>query len=233
MVSGTGRGRARLDRGLEARRASALSARCGSPFRIESLPEMDALYVQFRSNEDEDGFPIVPFLNQVNARIAEQHPLHLILDLRFDIGGNLLTTLGVHRHFAGSVKGRTFLMVGQYTFSAGIISAAAVKKGGGDRVTIVGDGLGDRPHFWSEGARIELPRSHFSFRYTDGQFNLKEGCAGEPGCMDDRYPIDVNFVSLIPDIRAPLTSTAYFADRDPALEAIAHELGSDRARGAR
>jgi hypothetical protein len=78
-----------------------------------------------------------------------------------------------------------------------------------------------------------LPRSRFSFRYTDGQFNLKDGCTGEPGCMDDLYHIDVNFVSLVPDIRAPLTSAAYFADRDPALEAIAHQLASDSGRDAR
>ena len=203
------------------------------PFRVISLPDMNALYVQFRSNEDEDGFPIARFLETVNARIAALHPLHLILDLRFDIGGNLLTTLEFMRHAAGSVPGRTFLMVGPYTFSAGIISAAAVKKSGGDRVTVVGDGVGDRPHFWSEGAVITLPRSHLAFRYTDGQFNLKEGCAGESGCMDDRYPIDENLVSLVPDIRAPLTSAAYFADRDPAFEAIAHELEPDPAPAVR
>jgi hypothetical protein len=203
------------------------------PFRVISLPDTNALYVQFRSNEDEDGFPIAPFLDEVKARIAALHPLHLILDLRFDIGGNLLTTLEFMRHVAASVKGRTFLLVGPYTFSAGIISAAAVKKGGGDRVTVVGDGIGDRFHFWSEGTRITLPRSHFTFRYTDGQFNLKDGCTGEPGCMDDLYHIDVNFVSLVPDIRAPLTFAAYFAGRDPALEAIAHELAPDSTRDAR
>ena len=203
------------------------------PFRVIPLPDMNALYVQFRSNEDEDGFPIAAFLDTVNARIAELHPLHLILDLRFDIGGNLLTTLEFMRHVAGSVQGRTFLMVGPYTFSAGIISAAAVKKGGGNRVTVVGDGTGDRSYFWSEGAFLVLPRSHLSFRYTDGQFNLRNGCTGEPRCMDDLYHIDVNFVSLVPDIRAPLSSAAYFADRDPALEAIAHELASGPARDAR
>jgi hypothetical protein len=200
------------------------------PFRVESLPDIDSLYVQFRSNEDEEGYPVATFLKEVNARIAATHPGHLILDLRFDIGGNLLTTLEFMRHAPDLVKGRTFLMVGEYTFSAGIISAAAVKKSGGDRVTVVGDGIGDRPRFWSEGARIELPHSHFTFRYTDGQFNLRDGCTGEPGCMDDRYHIDVNFVSLRPDIRTPLTAAAYFAARDPALDAIAHELASDRAR---
>jgi hypothetical protein len=201
------------------------------PFRSVPLPDQQALYVQFRSNEDEDGFPIAKFLDAVRSQIAASRPANLIVDLRFDIGGNLLTTLDFMRRLAGSVNGRTFLLVGPYTFSAGIISAAAVKKAGGDRVTVVGDEVGDRPHFWSEGAPIELPRSHYSFRYTDGQFNLKDGCTGEPGCMDDRYPINVNFAALDPEIPAPLTGAAYLAKRDPAMEAVAKDLARHRPAG--
>lgn len=201
------------------------------PFRVVSLPAQHALYVQFRSNEDEDGHPIAAFLDQVRAKIATTRPRYLVVDLRFDVGGNLLTTLAFMRKLPGSVRGHTYLLVGPYTFSAGIISAAAVKKSGGDRVTVVGDRVGDRAHFWSEGANIHLPNSHYVFRYTDGQFNLTEGCSGEPGCMDDKYPfIKANFASLIPDIRAPLTARAYFADRDPAMEAVAKDIARRNRR---
>lgn len=196
------------------------------PFRTVPLPDQHALYVQFRSNEDEDGRPIAPFLASVRKQIATSRPDNLVVDLRFDIGGNLLTTLDFMRGLAGSVHGRTYLLVGPYTFSAGIISAAAVKQGGGERVTVVGDQLGDRLHFWSEGANIALPHSHLTFRYTDGQFNLAEGCTGEPGCMDDRYAINVNFASLTPDLRAPLTLAAYLAGRDPAMEAVSRDLAA-------
>jgi len=194
------------------------------PFRLLPLPEFSALYVQFRSNEDEEGFPIASFLKSVLDKIAGVRPAHLVIDLRFDTGGNLLTSLGFMRQVAESVRGKTFVLVSPYTFSAGIISAAAIKKSGGENVVIVGAEVGDRPHFWSEGDLIELPNSHYSFRFTDGQFNLQDGCTGEPGCMDDRYPIDVNLVSLEPTLPAPLTTAAYFAKRDPALEAIAQFL---------
>jgi hypothetical protein len=104
-------------------------------------------------------------------------------------------------------------------------------------VTVAGDTIGDRLHFWSEGDSIDLPNSHYSFRYTDGQFNLKDGCTGEPGCMDDRYPIiNVNFAPLEPTLRAPLTAAAYFARRDPAMEAVAADIAAhavhDTAKGA-
>ncbi len=199
------------------------------PFRAVPLPAMKALYVQFRSNEDEDGFPIKNFLDSVRATVAATHPARLIVDLRFDVGGNLLTTLDFMRQLPGSISGRTYLLVGPYTFSAGIISAAAIKKSGGAKVTVVGDTIGDRLHFWSEGGNLELPNSHYTFRYTDGQFNLKDGCTGEPACMDDRYAINVNFAPLQPTLHAPLTAAAYFALRDPAMEAVA----ADIAHGAR
>lgn len=200
-----------------------------APFRMAPLPDLQALYVQFRWNQDEEGFPIAKFLDDVRTRIANSHPTNLVVDLRFDIGGNLLTTLDFTRKLAASVDGRTYLLVGPYTFSAGIISAAAIRKHGGERVTVVGDELGDRLHFWSEGALITLPNSHYAFRYTNGQFNLKDGCSGEPACMDDLYPIDVNFASLVPELRAPLDAADYFAGRDPALESV----GTDLARRSR
>jgi hypothetical protein len=195
-----------------------------TPFRLLDLPEFSALYVQFRSNEDEEGFPIAAFLKSVLDKVAAARPANLVVDLRFDIGGNLLTSLGFMRQVAQSVHGKTFILVGPYTFSAGIISAAAIKKSGGENVIVVGEQVGDRPHFWSEGDLIDLPNSHYSMRFTDGQFNLQDGCTAEPGCMDDRYPIDVNLASLEPTLAAPLTSAAYFAKRDPALEAIAEFL---------
>jgi hypothetical protein len=219
-VSGEDTWRTALDRN-----ALPIYLRDGNrPFRAEPLAALHALYVQFRSNEDEDGISIKDFVASVGKTIDVTKPEHLVIDLRFDVGGNLLTTLDFMRGGADRVRGRTFLLVGPYTFSAGIISAAAIRKGGA-RVTIVGDRIGDRVHFWSEGAAVALPNSHLAMRYTDGQFDIQDGCSGEPACMDDRYPIDVNGVSLDPDIFAPLTAKAYFEKRDPALEAVARELG--------
>ena len=192
------------------------------PFRTVPMPDSDALYIQFRSNEDETGYPIADFTARVEAEIATRKPKHLILDLRFDVGGNLLTTLAFMRTLPAKAAGRTYLLVGNYTYSAGIVSAAAVKKGGGDRVTVVGEALGDRLAFWSEGGRVSLPNSHFGLRYTNGTFDLDKGCAAIPQCLDKL--VDVNFVSLLPQIAAPLTSEAYLDKRDPALDAVRKDI---------
>lgn len=200
------------------------------PFRSVPLPEWGAHYLQFRSNTDIDGYSIADFLTDAGSELASRSPKDLVVDLRFNIGGNLTLTLDFMRRLADTVPGRTWLLVGPYTYSAGIISAAAIKQGGGDRVVIVGDGLGDRAHFWSEGGLVRLPNSGHALRYTDGQFNLAEGCTGEPACFDQMFPVDVNFVPLDPDIRAPLTADAYLAGRDPAMEAVAREI--ERGRNA-
>jgi hypothetical protein len=193
------------------------------PFRVVPMDDIDALYVQLRTNEDAEGHPIADFLARVDAQLAARQRKYVILDLRFDVGGNLLTTLAFMRALPKQATVRTYLLVGHYTYSAGIVSAAAVKNSGGDAVTIVGDALGDRLAFWSEGGRVALPNSHFGLRYTNGTFDLARGCAGVPQCLD--HLIDVNPVSLVPDIAAPLTSEAYFARRDPALDAVRADIG--------
>lgn len=199
------------------------------PFRSARLPELDALYVQFRWNQDDGDVSIAKFLDEVRADVAKAPPQNLVVDLRFDVGGNLLTTLDFMRAVPTFAKRRTYLLTGPYTFSAGIISAAAIAKAGGARVTIVGEPVGDRLHFWSEGAMIALPNSHLAFRYADGQFDLANGCAGADKCMDDLYPIDVNGVSLAPDIAAPLDAKAYFAKADPAMDAVAKDIAAGKA----
>lgn len=199
-----------------------------APFRMLPLPQLDALYLQLRTNEDADGYPIADYLKRVEDELKRRPPSHLIVDLRFDVGGNLLTTLGFMRALPGRVRGRTYLLVGRYTYSAGIVSAAAVKQGGGERVTVVGDELGDRLAFWSEGGMVSLPNSGLGLRYTNGTFDLKDGCSAKPECLDKL--INVNFVSLKPAIAAPLTATAWLEQRDPAMDAVQRDLAR---RGAR
>jgi hypothetical protein len=193
------------------------------PFRMVDLPALNARYIQFRSNESEASHPIAPFLAQVESAQKAQRRDTLILDLRFDIGGNITTTLAFMRGLPDAAGKRVYLLVGPYTYSAGIISAAAVKKAGGDKVIVVGDEMGDRLHFWSEGDNVKLPNSGLRMRYTNGQWDLEHGCAGKAGCMDSF--LDVNFVDLTPAIPAPLTLAAYLSRRDPALDAITRALG--------
>jgi hypothetical protein len=195
-------------------------------FRMSPLPDLDALYIQFRANSTADarGEEIGPFVKEVQDELEHAHPKHLILDLRFDIGGNIDETRNLARVIGINVRERIYVMTGPYTFSAGIVMAAAVKHDGGDRVTIVGDHVGDNLRWWSEGKNECLPHSRYCLHVTTGLWDLLHGCARQKDCYGDRLNAQVN--SLDPDLRAPLNSIAWLNGRDPGLDAIKADLAS-------
>ncbi len=191
-------------------------------YRALPLPELDALYVQLRSNLDEQGQKFAPFLEATLAAARMSPPHNLVLDLRFDVGGDISMSREFLRELVGLTRGRIYVLVSRYTFSAGIVSAAAVRHDGGSRVTIVGEEVGDRLRFWSEGEHACLPNSHYCLRPTTGLWDLEHGCKSTPGCYGDQF--DATVGSLRPQLRAPLTAAAWLAGRDPAMEAVRRDL---------
>ena len=195
-------------------------------FRMSQLTELDALYVQFRANStaDAQGHEIAPFVKRVRDEIEMTHPNNLILDLRFDIGGNIDETRDLACAMAANVRGRIYVLIEPYTFSAGIVMAAATKHDGGDRVTIVGDNVGDRLRWSSEGKTVCLPNSRYCLHVTTGLWDLLHGCAGDPDCYGDK--LDARVDSLEPQLRVPLTAAAWLAGRDKGMEAIKADLAA-------
>ena len=203
--------------------AAPLALRDGnSLFRIDSLLGGTVAYVQFRLNFSFAGQDIDAFQERVLAAIQLQTPTDLILDLRFDTGGDLQSTLPLMRGLPDRVPGKVYVLMSHYTFSAGIVSAAAVKKAGGEKVVLVGEAPGDRLRFWSEGGNACLPNSGFCLHYTDGLFDLAQGCEGTAGCYGDQFDVEVG--RLEPEIVAPFTAADYLAGRDLAMEGVLANL---------
>lgn len=191
-------------------------------FRVVPLPELEALYVQFRSHLDGPDEKIVDLMHSVDTAITEHHPRRLIVDLRFDIGGNTDLTRDWIRSLPDRIPDRIYVLVGRYTFSAGIVAAAALKHDGAAKVRIVGEEAGDRLVFWSEGENVCLPASHYCLHATTGLWDLTHGCQGRDGCYGDQYQATVG--TLRPDLPAPLTIAAWLAGRDPGLDAVTRDL---------
>ncbi|MGH8265132.1 MAG: hypothetical protein ACRET4_16760, partial [Steroidobacteraceae bacterium] len=145
-------------------------------YRMTRISPLDALYVQFRANDD-PAHAIKDFVADVEKRVENEHPANLILDLRFDVGGNCDLTRDLMRWLPAHVPGRLFVLTGPYTFSAGIVSAAALKHDGADRVILFGDLVGDALRWWSEGGPQCAPNSHFCLLPTSGLWDLVKGCA--------------------------------------------------------
>ena len=198
-------------------------------FRTAELPQVEALYVQFRSNMDEGESKIDPFVARVAERLRDAPPRNLILDLRFDTGGDNTKNRNLMREIAKRVRGKIFVLTSNYTFSAGIASAAALKHDGGDRVVLVGEPVGDRLRWWSEHkGMVCLANSKICVSPNYGLWDVERGCSGDERCFGDQF--DVSVRSLTPSLHAPITSADWLEGRDPAMELVAQQLlGHDPA----
>lgn len=86
---------------------------------------------------NENGHPIGPFVADVERAIAAERPRVVIVDLRFDQGGDFTTTAGLMSrlaHLAPTVQ-RIYVLTSGPTFSAGETSAALAKEHGEGKVT--------------------------------------------------------------------------------------------------
>jgi hypothetical protein len=193
-------------------------------FRVVPLPELNALYLQMRVHFDADGQTVADFRRAADQAIEAGRPRNLIVDLRFDTGGDIDQTRNWQHELVGRVPGLVYVLVAPYTFSAGIVSAAAFKHDARERARIVGEGVGDRLRWWSEGKDVCLPTSRYCFHLTTGQWDLVHGCAGQPDCYGDKYDARVN--DLQPNLFAPLTQESWLAGADPGMEAIERDIAS-------
>lgn len=200
----------------------------GRAFRWREAPDVDAFVIDLRANVDAGGQSIRDFLREAVQALAASGRANLVLDMRFNGGGDLTLTRDVMRELPLLVTGRTFVLTGPWTFSAGISSTGYVKQAAPDRVAIVGEEVGDRPRFFAEGDVTELPRSGLLILNATERHDYLTGCRGFDDCH--RYVVDrpIAVRSFAPDIPAPWTFAAYREGRDPAMEAVAAALAMER-----
>jgi hypothetical protein len=192
------------------------------PFRSEYWPDKGIYYAQFRSNADEDGFPIGEFLDHLRKEIRAARPRQVVLDLRLNQGGNFTRTASFMKELptlTDSIE-HVYALTSAWTFSAGIVSLALLEEHGGDKVTIVGEPVGDRMRIWAEGGEMELPNSKQVVGYSTGLHDYTRPCTGEPGCFWVMYFFPTHLQTLEPDVPVPYTFDDYISLRDPALDRV-------------
>jgi len=196
----------------------------GRDYWFERLPGRDAVYMALRSNLDDDsGETLVEFVNRAQEELRALAPLTIIVDQRFNGGGDLTRTAPLMQALGDIVgpDGQVYLLASGNTFSAGIVNLAMTKEAAPDQTILVGEPIGDRLQFWAEGMWYSLPNSNFRARYSTGFYDLQNGCEGVFVCHWGSlhiFPVLVDDLDI--DLGAPMTFEAYAAGRDPALEAI-------------
>jgi hypothetical protein len=199
-------------------------AEVSTAFRVRTDADLRALVMQMRRVSDAPGHPIAAFLAEVTQRIQTEHPENIVIDMRFNGGGNLQTTRDFMQGLPSLVPGRIFVLTSPWTFSAAISSVGYLKQAAPARVTIVGEDVGDRLNFFAEGGPVFLPNSGVGVSIATQRHDYQTGCVGFSDCHGPvvRYPIAVP--TLAPAIAAPWTIEAYAVGRDPGLEAVAVAL---------
>jgi hypothetical protein len=164
----------------------------------------------------------IKFFDILQHDIVERRPRYVIVDLRFNPGGNYLNAAlfaqGLPRLLPPN--GKVFVLVGRNTFSAAIVTAAMLKAQGGPRVVLVGEAMGDASAFWAEGGEVTLPNSKMIITYASAFHDLSHGCSNLDRCYWGDVAVGLKAASLEPQIKIESTFADYAAGHDRVLDRV-------------
>lgn len=163
--------------------------------------------------------PLRAFGQRAMRELAADPPARLILDLRFNTGGDLNQGHPLIEALAaspiGQDGGRMFVVMGQNTFSAGINHAAVLKQT--SKARFAGSEPGDELETWAEGGNVVLPNSGLTLHFADEAHTYSKRRMGIPAAMVHH---DLDIDDLKPDLPAEMSFADYKAGRDPVTERI-------------
>jgi hypothetical protein len=178
------------------------------------------LTLQLKSNHDSGGERIADFLKESEAEMRRRSVCALILDMRYNGGGDYSQTAAFAKRLPQLVapQAQVYILTSGQTFSAGITTVAFVKEAFGERAAIFGEPVGDRLQFWAEGGTACLPNAKLCFRYSTGMHDYAKPCRDWDKCFWLNWLYPVRVASLEPDERISLDFGDYLAGRDPVYE---------------
>ena len=174
-------------------------------YAIRPIPEHDALYAQMNQVDDTN---FVKFVRSVLSEADKQKPRRLILDLRYNFGGDGSQVATAIHEFIRRENDRPwrelYLLTGRKTFSAGIMLLNAFLQN--TQFTVVGEPSGAALNSYGDAVSRSYSRSGIHMNVSTKWNQL--------GSSDDLR----EFVSV--DIPAPFSFADYAAGHDPAIDPV-------------
>jgi hypothetical protein len=170
------------------------------------LEDSQILFVQYNRVQDAPGESVAEFFARLSQRMRELPIKNIVLDVRFNSGGNNYLNAPVVDWVKSSMQGSNgnfYVIVGRGTFSAAQTLVTRLERT--TDVILVGEPTGGSPNHFGDAVKLQLPHSDLTLAVSSLYHNDAPG--------DDRTAIE-------PQLLAPLSSSDYFSGRDPALEAI-------------
>ena len=181
---------------------------------VEYLSDKAIVYIQYNRSQEMPAESMPDFIHRVSALFDENQIKGLIVDVRFNTGGDL----GVGRPLVDALAPRlrnvpVVVLTGRATFSAGISHTAQWKQFA--NAAIVGEPIGDDIDLWGEGGNLVLPNSKLTVHFANGfhKYSLKDYPAFKP------YFAELAVASLQPDEVLEPNWNQYLSGRDPVLDA--------------
>lgn len=183
-----------------------------TPLTMEHLPALDAVYFGFHAVGSNPKQSFESFIADLEKRVKDTNSSHLIIDMRFNGGGNtgliqplinfLVRNDTINRH------GNLFVIIGRRTFSAAQNTVNMIENM--TDATFVGEPTGSRPVFIGESTYIVLPYSGVRVYCSSRSWQVLSS-------TDKRIWVQ-------PQIAADCTFADFAANRDSALDAIAEAI---------
>jgi hypothetical protein len=177
------------------------------PFWFAYLESDRVMYVQFNSVRDDPAESLERFASRLSAAIAREQPSKLVLDVRWNGGGNTFLVMPLLHMIIGSPmnrRGALFVITGRGTYSAAQNFSTLLWRH--TQATFVGEPTGSSPNFIGETCPFELPYSKLEVNVSDLYWGTS-------------WPLDSR-TALAPLIYTPPTAKAWAEGRDPAMDAI-------------
>jgi len=185
------------------------------------LPNDRLFYIQFnRSGNAPSGEPFAEFEKRVLTELQSVNADKIVVDMRFNTGGNLDVAKPFMERLAALAKERktkVYVITGRATFSAGLFHAMQLRQH--TNATLVGEPVGDELDFWSEGGNVIMPNSKLTLHYAD-RFHSYSPVERTELKQYLWTSSDLSITKAAPDIIVKMKARDYFDGRDPALEAV-------------
>ncbi len=178
------------------------------PYWFVEYPADALVYLQYNSIQDDPEQPWEAFLAQLFERVDAGDGQRLVVDLRYNGGGNTFLAVSllhaIARRPAINRRGGLFVLIGRVTFSAAQNLATMLQLY--TEAIFVGEPTGSSPNFVGETVPFTLPYSRISANISDLVWQTS-------------WPMDRR-VAIAPDLYAPPTFADHLAGRDAALDRI-------------
>ncbi|HET7461096.1 MAG TPA: hypothetical protein VFJ82_07600 [Longimicrobium sp.] len=189
------------------------------PYWLRYLAGDRTLYIQHNRAVQMESEPMAAFTERVMGLLSSQPVEKVVVDERFNTGGNLEIAQPFMRRLADVARKRKlelYVITGRATFSAGLTPVAQLREWA--RAAIVGEPAGESlDDFWAEGGNLRMPNSKLTLHFADRvhSYALRKAHPRSPYTA-----LELHADRVTPTVRVGMTSRDYFAGRDPALEAI-------------